>query len=72
MHEEEKVEVEPSGGNLYRPHPILWKDSGTFWRCKHGLTGFSDNMNWIGCLECEKDDPEAYRAFANPLKSKTV
>jgi hypothetical protein len=37
--------------------------SGQFWRCAHGKTGFGDRMKWVGCDECAKDDPEAYREF---------
>jgi hypothetical protein len=31
--------------NLYEPHPAMI-DSGTFWRCAHGSTG------WYACWRC--------------------
>ena len=31
--------------NLYRPH-VFMIDSGTFWRCSHGSTG------WYACWRC--------------------
>lgn len=31
--------------NLYEPHPFMI-DSGTFWRCEHGSTG------WYACFRC--------------------
>ena len=37
--------------NLYEPH-MLMIDSGTFWRCKHGSTGFRSGMVWKGCWRC--------------------
>lgn len=53
---------EQDGGNLYRPHMML-VHSGRYWRCKHGITGFGSEFNWIGCAECKADDPEAYARF---------
>lgn len=55
-----QAELEPNGGNLYRPHKFM-VTSGQFWRCKHGVTGFADEAEWIGCERCKRDDPEAYR-----------
>lgn len=54
--------LEPDGGNLYHPH-VFMVNSGQFWRCKHGLTGFADGMKWVGCEDCQKDDPDAYVKF---------
>lgn len=51
--------LEPNGGNLYKAHKLM-VHSGQFWRCKHGITGFADGMQWVGCSECEKDDPDAF------------
>lgn len=31
--------------NLYEPHPLMI-DSGRFWRCHHGSTG------WYACWRC--------------------
>ena len=58
------TELEPNGGNLYRPHPFM-VHSGLFWRCAHGTTGFGENMIWEGCEECKQDDPEAFERFNN-------
>lgn len=51
--------LEPDGGNLYEAHPLM-VNSGQFWRCAHGVTGFGKGMAWIGCPEC---------CFANPVKA---
>ena len=51
--------LEPDGGNLYRNH-LLQFTSGQFWRCKHGLTGFTNEMDWTGCAKCAKYDPAAF------------
>ncbi len=40
--------------NLYEPHPFMI-DSGTFWRCDHGSTG------WYACTECGKAHPEEFK-----------
>jgi len=53
------MKLEPDGGNLYKPH-VFQINSGRFWRCKHAKTGFGDDMKWVGCEECEKEDPEAF------------
>jgi len=45
--------LEPGEGNLYHPHN-LQVHSGKFWRCKHGKTGFGNNMVWEGCMKCKK------------------
>jgi hypothetical protein len=37
--------------NLYEPHHLMI-DSGTFWRCKHGTTGFKSGLVWKGCFRC--------------------
>ncbi len=60
-------ELEPEGGNMYRPHKILI-DNGRFWRCAHGNTGFADGLRWVGCKECKKDDPEAYAKWLGEEK----
>jgi len=44
--------------NVYHPHP-LQINSGTFWRCDHGRTGFGKDMEWVGCEDCGKQDPDA-------------
>lgn len=59
--------LEAPGGNLYHPHPLMI-DSGTFWRCKHGTTGFKGNLEWVGCLECANEDPEAFAKFHKKTK----
>jgi hypothetical protein len=43
--------MEQNGGNFYKPH-YLMIDGGTFWRCKHGITGLNGNLEKIGCKEC--------------------
>lgn len=48
--------------NLYDPHPLMI-DSGTFWRCAHGTTGFASGLRWIGCADCRKENPEGYARF---------
>lgn len=71
--QDQAKELEPDRGNLYRPHKFMI-NSGQFWRCKHGLTGFSESgfmtigimgsqQNWSGCDDCAKDDPEAFAKF---------
>ena len=60
-------ELEPKGGNMYRPHKMLI-DSGRFWRCAHGNTGYADGPRWVGCEECKKDDPEAYAKWLGKEK----
>ncbi|HVX56958.1 MAG TPA: hypothetical protein VHA37_04450 [Candidatus Saccharimonadales bacterium] len=60
--------LEPNGGNLYRPHPLM-VNSGLFWRCKHGTTGFDaaadghDTPEWGGCTKCAQEDPEAFKRW---------
>lgn len=53
------VGLEPDGGNLYRPH-LMMVNSGQFWHCAHGLTGFVGDMEWGGCHDCANADPEAF------------
>jgi hypothetical protein len=55
----EEPQLEPNGGNVYRPHK-LQISSGQFWRCAHGNTGFDFGMKWVGCEQCKDDDPVAY------------
>ena len=43
--------MEPNRGNLYEPH-YLQINSGTFWRCKHGSTGYKSGLIWKGCWRC--------------------
>lgn len=68
MNEQDQITLEPDGGNVYRPHK-LQNDSGTFWRCAHGSTGFTDKgfiagrLEFVGCSECAEADPVAYAAF---------
>lgn len=45
---------EEAGGNVYDAHPLLI-DSGTFWRCKHGATGYAGGLEWIGCAPCAEE-----------------
>jgi hypothetical protein len=57
--------LEPFGGNLYRPH-MFQVNSGRFWRCAHGLTGFDEGktgLEWVGCKECEAEDPAAFERW---------
>jgi hypothetical protein len=42
-------ELEPNGGNMFKQH-VMMVDSGTFWRCKHGDTGYKGM-----CSSCLKD-----------------
>lgn len=51
--------LEPDGGNLYRPHQFM-VNSGQFWRCAHGTTGFGSGMRWDGCEKCAAEDPKAF------------
>ena len=37
--------------NFYDPHPFMI-DSGTFWRCKHGNTGYDGDLGEVGCAKC--------------------
>lgn len=48
--------------NLYDPHPLMI-DSGTFWRCEHGTTGFGAGLEWVGCPQCAASNPDGYRRF---------
>lgn len=49
--------LEPYGGNLYRPH--MWQvNSGRFWRCAHGVTGWGAAGGWEGCGECRAEEPK--------------
>jgi len=57
--------LEPDGGNLYQPH-MMMVNSGQFWRCKHGVTGFKRGMEWVGCRACETEDPEAFKRWNAP------
>lgn len=61
MENEDQV-LEPNGGNLYKPHR-LQVTSAEFWRCKHGTTGFGNNMDWKGCTQCAEEDPEAFKVW---------
>ena len=54
--------LEPDGGNLYRPHPMMIH-SGRFWRCAHDTTGFATGMVWVGCDACAAADPAAFAAW---------
>lgn len=54
--------LEADGGNLYRPHPFM-VNSGQFWRCAHGTTGFDGNMDFKGCMECATADPVAFASW---------
>ena len=45
------MSLEPDGGNLYVPHKFMI-DSGRFWRCAHGKTGFGKGGCWTGCWRC--------------------
>lgn len=56
-----KTYLEPTGGNLYRPH-MLMVTSGEFWRCAHGRTGL-DTMG-TPCEPCAVDDPIAYEKWS--------
>jgi hypothetical protein len=45
--------------NMYEPHPFMI-DSGTFWRCEHGTTGYVNKNNetkWVGCKKCAQKKP---------------
>lgn len=42
----------PVINNVYHPHPLMI-NSGTFWRCDHGTTGYDGDMNFIGCANCK-------------------
>lgn len=53
------VVVDPAGGNFYHAHP-LQIDGGTFWRCKHGVTGLNRDLTYKGCPGCAAEDPAAY------------
>lgn len=46
--------VAGGGGNLYEPH-WLQIDSGTFWRCAHGFTGYGRQ-----CWRCGLRHPLAF------------
>lgn len=59
---------EPKGGNLYRPHALM-ASHATFWRCKHGRTGYGENMIWEGCIECAEADPQAYKTWKGECES---
>lgn len=37
--------------NVYDKHPVL-SEPGTFWRCKHGSTGWDWDGEWVGCKKC--------------------
>jgi hypothetical protein len=63
-----EARLEPNGGNLYRPH-MMQVDSGTFWRCKHGTTGFASGMEWVGCDQCAAEDPDAFRKWNEPRRT---
>lgn len=63
--------LEPDGGNLYRPH-FFQINSGLFWRCAHGSTGFGDNLSWIGCRACLDDDEDAYREWLANCEQSVV
>lgn len=47
--------------NFYDDHPLMI-DSGTFWRCDHGNTGFASGMDRIGCDKCAIAKIEVLRA----------
>jgi len=49
--------------NVYDDHPLMI-DSGTFWRCDHGWTGYGDGFVWLGCWRCAVWRPiEALKRF---------
>ena len=58
--------LEPDGGNIYMPH-LFMVNSGQFWRCKHGITGFASGMKWEGCFECAKDNPDAFAEWSDKV-----
>lgn len=45
--------------NLYESHPLMI-DSGTFWRCDHGTTGYTNGLRWKGCWRCALRNPIRY------------
>jgi hypothetical protein len=54
-------------GNVYQDHPLM-TDSGTFWRCDHGNTGYDRDMKFFGCPECAQVDPgEKFKAAARDV-----
>jgi hypothetical protein len=58
------------GNNLYDPHPLMI-DSGTFWRCDHGTTGFGSGMVWKGCRRCAIQRPRrALRSWLRNVRSR--
>lgn len=66
-----RYDLEPDGGNFYKPH-MLQIDSGTFWRCKHGRTGMKNWMEYEGCTQCALENPKAYFIFKFPNLSKLL
>jgi hypothetical protein len=70
----ERTDLEPPGGNLYRPH-YLQIDSGTFWRCAHGHTGIGEDVHSAICWECTAQEPKraikwhGKKDFGKALKS---
>ena len=36
--------------NVYDEHHLTTETS--FWRCDHGLTGFGEGFEWMGCWRC--------------------
>lgn len=63
--------LEPNGGNLYRPHRLL-VHSGQFWRCAHGLTGWTGEglANFTGCPQCAEADPNAFQSWKDFMASE--
>jgi hypothetical protein len=44
--------------NVYDSHPRM-NDSGEFWRCEHGRTGFGEGFRRKGCFKCAIWRPKA-------------
>jgi len=59
--DDKKRKVQALPKNLYTEHPLMI-DSGTFWRCDHGSTG------WYACVPCGKQFPEEFVKHVQSLK----
>jgi hypothetical protein len=54
--------------NFYNPHPLMIT-SGEFWRCKHGKTGITGDLEVIGCVDCGYELAEQNKILIAALES---
>lgn len=56
--------------NVYDRHALTEGD--WFWRCDHGVTGFGEGFEWLGCWRCAMWKPiKAFRHWREVRRNQT-